>query len=138
MKKMFFLFCLCLGSIAVAQETITLPSTFDENQMIVKKMDANGNYIPVNQIQLTANTQQIQKPVQNVKVSENLPEVPQPEAPKKKGGRLKFDNPQMQENSEKAVVKDSNEIKEAMQKAEQEGKVMTLRKQFLQPKVRKN
>ncbi|MBP5535035.1 MAG: hypothetical protein J6Y03_06000 [Alphaproteobacteria bacterium] len=131
MKKVFFLFCLFLGNVVVAQETITLPSTFDENQMIVKKIDANGNYIPLNQVQLTENIQQVQQPVQNVQTSGNLPETPQPEAPQKKGGRLKFNDPQMQENAEKAVIRDSNEIKEAMQKAEQEGKVMTLRKSVL-------
>lgn len=52
MKKILFLFALFLSVPVVAQETISLPSTFDENQMIVKKKDENGNFVPVNQIKI--------------------------------------------------------------------------------------
>ena len=51
MKKILFLFCMCISGVAVAQETIVLPSSFDENQMIVKEMDEEGNFIPVNQVE---------------------------------------------------------------------------------------
>ncbi|MBO5997012.1 MAG: hypothetical protein J6P93_00585 [Alphaproteobacteria bacterium] len=49
MKKIIFLLCLLYAGVAVAQETIALPSTFNENKMVLKKKDAHGNYIPLNQ-----------------------------------------------------------------------------------------
>lgn len=57
MKKILFLFALFLSVPVVAQETISLPSTFDENQMIVKRKDANGNFVPVNQIKIDLDNQ---------------------------------------------------------------------------------
>ena len=110
MKKILFLFCLFFATGVVAQETIVLPSTFDESQMIVKKVDARGNYVPLNQVADISNNQKEQvkkvvadsqkQTIENIQISEELPGVPQ-----KRGGRLKFDNPQMQGNAENAIVK---------------------------------
>lgn len=87
MKKTFFLFCLCLSGATVAQETIVLPSTFDENQMIVKKIDKDGYFMPVNQIDLSNEGQlqeeNIQKPTTE-DVGQIIQEVePQQVKPKK-------------------------------------------------------
>ena len=133
MKKILFLFCLFFATGVVAQETIVLPSTFDESQMIVKKVDARGNYVPLNQVADISNNQKEQvkkvvadsqkQTIENIQISEELPGVPQ-----KRGGRLKFDNPQMQGNAENAIVKNSKEFEQTVRKAEQEGKIMVLKK----------
>ena len=132
MRKILFLFCLLFASAAVAQETIVLPSTFDETQMIVKKVDMNGNYIPLNQVADVSDNpkEQVAKiPVdsQRKQVVENI-QVSEENVPQKRGGRLKFNDPQMQNNAENAVVRNSEEFDQTVKKAEQEGRVMVLKK----------
>ena len=50
MKKiLIFVACCVIGfaGVCVAEEEILMPSSFDENKMILKRKDENGNFVPV-------------------------------------------------------------------------------------------
>jgi len=50
MKKVWVVVVFFISFMAVAQEEILMPSSFDENKMIVKRKDENGNFVPVDEL----------------------------------------------------------------------------------------
>ncbi|MGN1091125.1 MAG: hypothetical protein ACI4RJ_01350 [Alphaproteobacteria bacterium] len=54
MKKIYLICFILTAFVANAQQMI-VPSSFDENKMIVKQMDENGNFVPVDENTLTDN-----------------------------------------------------------------------------------
>ena len=103
MKKISFFICLFFAGVALAQESIVLPSSFDENQMIVKKMDSNGNYIPIEQPDF----------VQGKTLPENTPPSVKERNHRPQGqvGQMKFDNQSKQRPVGKLPLKTQKELK---------------------------
>ncbi len=76
MKKYYLIGLMFVAFIVNAQEMI-VPSSFDENKMIVKRMDEDGNFVPVNEDTISENQSETEKPQQMFRVKKTrLPKKP--------------------------------------------------------------